>query len=227
MGGRGSRWRPRGRNLDPFLAAAVPTTAALASAPRHLTGDGTERKNMETTNETVAAPAEAVLPPVATGPTFPEGTKLREYETIYLVKPDMTDDAVEKLKERLRGLVVREGGKVIRFAIWGKKKAHYEIAKQNRAIYTHMLYLGPAKIVAEIERNLRMFDDVTRYQTIKLSDETDANKPVEQDIKLAGDADQAERPPREERERGGRSDDFGSDDRAERDDSGDAEGESA
>lgn len=134
-------------------------------------------------------------------PTFPEGTKLREYETIYLCRPEMTDDAVDRLKERMRGIVAREGGKVIKFTVWGKKKTQFEIAKQSRAIYVHMLYLGGSKLVAEVERNLRMFDDVVRQQTIKLSEETDANRPVEQDVKLAGDVDQLDRPPREERER--------------------------
>src|SRR5437762_2904368 len=46
--------------------------------------------------------------------------RLREYETIFLVKPDLTDDNVDKIKDRLRGIVDREGGKVIRFTIWGK-----------------------------------------------------------------------------------------------------------
>lgn len=161
-----------------------------------------------TTQPTGTAPptgADAALPPA---PVFPEGTRLREYETIYLMKPDLGDEPVEKLKERLRALIHRDGGKVIKFSIWGKKKTHFELAKQNRAIYTHVQYLGPSKLVAEVERNLRMFDDVVRYQTIKLADETDANKPVEQDVKLAGDADQVERPPREERG-GERREEFG------------------
>jgi small subunit ribosomal protein S6 len=167
------------------------------------TGDG-PRGTMETTTQpTPAAETAAPVP----GPSFPEGTKLREYETIYLMKPDLGDEPVEKLKERLRSLIHRDGGKVIKFSIWGKKKTHFEMGKQNRAIYTHVLYLGPSKLVAEVERNLRMFDDVVRYQTIKLADETDASKPVEADTKLAGDADQVERPPREER--GDRRDDFG------------------
>jgi small subunit ribosomal protein S6 len=141
-------------------------------------------------------------------PNFPEGTKLREYETIFALKPDLADEVVERYKERIRSLIHREGGKAIKFTIWGKKKAQYELAKQTRAIYVHVVYLGGSKIVAEIERNLRMSDDVVRYQSIKLAEETDASKPVEQDVKLAGDVDQAERPPREERER---RDDFGGD----------------
>lgn len=160
---------------------------------------------METTAQAPATPA----PPEA--PTFPEGTKLREFETIYLLKADLTAEVVDRLKERVRGIIAREGGKVIKFTTWGKKKLQYEIGKQPRAIFVHVLYLGPAALVAELERNLRMFDDVVRYQTVKLADETDANRPVEQDVVLAGDVDQPERAPREERER--------RDDRDDRDDS--------
>lgn len=152
------------------------------------------------------AGAETSAPVLPEAPTFPEGTKFREYETIYALKPDLTDDLVERFKERIRALIHREGGKVIKFTIWGKKKTQFEMQKQSRAIYTHVLYLAPAKLVAELERNLRNDETLIRYQTIKLADETDASKAVEQDVKMAGDADQPERPPREERER---RDDFG------------------
>lgn len=182
----------------------------------------------------VAAAPEAAAPPAPPAPpretpTYPAGTKFREYETIYALKPDLLDDAVEKTKERIRDLIHREGGKVIRTAIWGKKKTHYEIAKASRAVYIHTHYLGPAKIVAEVERNLRMIDDVVRYQTVKIAEETDASKPVEQDIKLAGDADQPDRPPREERDHDrGPREDFGDAPFRDRgDDRDDAEPESA
>jgi small subunit ribosomal protein S6 len=117
--------------------------------------------------------------------------RLREYETIFLVKPDLTDDNVDKLKERVRGIVGREGGKVIRFTVWGKKKTLYPIAKQPRAIYIHAHYLGGTKIVAEVERNLRNFDEVTRYLSTKLADEVDPEtRPVLEDVKLAGDVEE-------------------------------------
>lgn len=118
-------------------------------------------------------------------------TRLREYETIFLVKPDLTDDNVDKLKERVRGIVNREGGKVIRFTVWGKKKTLYPIAKQPRAIYIHANFLGNTKLVAEIERNLRIFDEVTRYLSVKLADEVDPEtRPVLEDLKLAGDVEE-------------------------------------
>jgi small subunit ribosomal protein S6 len=117
--------------------------------------------------------------------------RLREYETIFLVKPDLTDDNVDKLKERVRGIVNREGGKVIRFTVWGKKKTLYPIAKQPRAIYVHANFLGDTKLVAEVERNLRIFDEVTRYLSVKLADEVDPeSRPVLEDLKLAGDVEE-------------------------------------
>ena len=117
--------------------------------------------------------------------------RLREYETIFLVKPDLTDDNVDKIKERVRGIVSREGGKVIRFTVWGKKKTLYPIAKQPRAIYVHANFLGDTKLVAEIERNLRNLDEVTRYLSVKLADEVDPeSRPVLEDLKLAGDVEE-------------------------------------
>ena len=117
--------------------------------------------------------------------------RLREYETIFLVKPDLTDDNVDRIKERVRGIVSREGGKVIRFTVWGKKKTLYPIAKQPRAIYVHANFLGDTKLVAEIERNLRNLDEVTRYLSVKLADEVDPeSRPVLEDLKLAGDVEE-------------------------------------
>ena len=117
--------------------------------------------------------------------------RLREYETIFLVKPDLTDDNVDKLKERVRGIVSREGGKVIRFTVWGKKKTLYPIAKQPRAIYVHANFLGSTGLVAEVERNLRNFDEVTRFLSVKLADEVDPEtRPVLEDLKLAGDVEE-------------------------------------
>src|SRR5262245_37358999 len=99
--------------------------------------------------------------------------RLREYETIFLVKPDLTDELVDKVKDRVRGIVARDGGKMIRFTVWGKKKTMYPVAKQPRAIYVHSHYLGGSALVAEVERNLRNLDEVTRYLSVKIAEDVD------------------------------------------------------
>src|SRR3989440_12046460 len=116
------------------------------------------------------------------------GTRLREYETIFLVRPDLAEDLVDKIVERMRGIVHRDGGKVIKVENWGKKKTSYEVKKSFRAIFLRFLYLGGTKAVAEFERNLRMTDDVMKYQSVKIADDVDAvGRAVEADVKLPGD----------------------------------------
>jgi small subunit ribosomal protein S6 len=130
----------------------------------------------------------------------------REYETIYLLKAETPDEQADEIKERLRAVVTREGGKVIRFTNQGKRKTAFPIAKNSRALYMHCLYLGDPGIVTEFERNLRMIDIVQKFQSIRLADDVDFDgRAVEQDVKIAPVED--EQPKREERsefgERGG------------------------
>src|SRR5947209_1920880 len=128
---------------------------------------------------------------------------VREYETVYLMKPETPDDQVDEVKERLRGVVTREGGKVIRFTNQGKWKTAYPVAKNPRALFMHCLYLGKPGLVTEFERNLKMIDTVTRYESVKLADGVDFEaRQVEQDVKLTPVED--ETPRREEREFGER-----------------------
>lgn len=123
---------------------------------------------------------------------------VREYETIYLVKAETPDDQVDEIKERLRAVVTREGGKVIRFTNQGKRKTAFPIAKNPKALYMHCLYIGNPGLVAEFERNLKMIDSVSKFQSIKIGDEVDFEaRAVEQDVKVMPVEDEAR--PREER----------------------------
>lgn len=132
-----------------------------------------------------------------------QARRLREYETIFLVRPELTDDNVDKIKDRVRSIINREGGKAIKFTIWGKKKTAYPVSKQPRAIYVHSLYLGGSALVAEVERNLRNLDEVTRFLSVKIADEIDPEtRQVEEDVRMAGDVEEAPRTGGEREERG-------------------------
>jgi small subunit ribosomal protein S6 len=129
-----------------------------------------------------------------------EGQKrlVREYETIYLLKAETPDDQVDEIKERLRGVVTREGGKVIRFTNQGKRKTAFVVAKNQKALYMHCLYVGKPGLVQEFERNLKMIDSVTKFQSVRLADDVDFDaRQVEADVKVAPVEEEAR--PREER----------------------------
>ena len=117
---------------------------------------------------------------------------VREYETIYLLKAETPDEQVDEIKERLRAVVSREGGKVIRFTNQGKRKTAFPIGKNPKAVFVHCLYLGTPGLVSEVERNLKMIDSVTKYQSIRIADEVDFEaRQVEQDVKVAPVEDEA------------------------------------
>jgi len=123
---------------------------------------------------------------------------VREYETIYLLKAETPDDQVDELKERLRAVVTREGGKVIRFTNQGKRKTAFPIAKNPKAVFMHCLYIGNPGLVGEFERNLKMMDQVTKFQSVRLADGIDFDaRQVEQDVKVT--AVEEESRPREDR----------------------------
>jgi small subunit ribosomal protein S6 len=129
---------------------------------------------------------------------------VREYETIYLIKADTPDEQVDEIKERLRAVVTREGGKVIRFTNQGKRKVAFPVAKNPKALFMHCLYVGNPGLVGEVERNLKMIDVITKFQSVRLAEDVDFDaRQVEADVKVAPVEDEAARP-REEREFGDR-----------------------
>lgn len=90
----------------------------------------------------------------------------REFECVYLIRNDVEDPAVDKLIEKYRAMVDQLGGKVVNLESWGRRKLAYPIGKQRTASYIHMGFFGTEGIVAEIERSMRMTDEVVRWITV-------------------------------------------------------------
>jgi small subunit ribosomal protein S6 len=95
---------------------------------------------------------------------------LREYETVYILKPDTAQDEISQMNTRVRGILESMGGKLLDLDNWGKRKLAYEIRKQLKGIYLYWRYLAPSGVVEEIQRNLRMLDTVIRYHTIRVDE---------------------------------------------------------
>ena len=91
---------------------------------------------------------------------------LREYETIYILRPDTQNDRVAEVNQRVRGIIESQGGVVLNVDNWGKRKLAYEIKKELKGIYLFWSYLGSPQVVTEFERNMRMLDPVIRYMTV-------------------------------------------------------------
>jgi small subunit ribosomal protein S6 len=94
--------------------------------------------------------------------------RAREYETIYILKPDIDADNAERIGSRLAEVVGREAGRLTKVESWGRRRLAYDIGKQRRGVYMYLKYMGTGRTVSEIERNLRLADGVLKYQTVLL-----------------------------------------------------------
>jgi small subunit ribosomal protein S6 len=106
----------------------------------------------------------------------------REYETIYILRPNTPNEQVAEINTRVKGIIESMTGKVLKVDNWGKRRLAYEVAKERKGIYLYWLYLANPGVVEEIERNLRMLDLVIRYLTVKVDENIDvAARPSEID----------------------------------------------
>jgi small subunit ribosomal protein S6 len=97
------------------------------------------------------------------------------YETTFITRAEMTDDALKALQERLTGVVAQYQGAVVIQEDWGKRKLAYPIHKESRGHYTYLVYTGKGEIVHEMERNLRLHEHVLRFLTVNLDREFDVD----------------------------------------------------
>lgn len=100
--------------------------------------------------------------------------RVREYETIYILRPDVSRESQERIASRLSEVVTRQDGRLETFENWGRRQLAYTVSKFRRGVYVHLKYLGGGELVSEIERSLRLVDDVLKYQTVQLGRDIDA-----------------------------------------------------
>jgi small subunit ribosomal protein S6 len=97
----------------------------------------------------------------------------REYETVYVMRPEVTRESAERIAKRVEEVVQRESGQLTRVENWGRRQMAFAVGKTRRAVYVYVRYVGGGRLVSELERNLRMLDDVIKYQTVRLRNDVD------------------------------------------------------
>jgi small subunit ribosomal protein S6 len=95
---------------------------------------------------------------------------MRKYETVFISDPDLQDQTRTDLFDKVRNIIAKGNGYLIDFDDWGSKKLSYEIKKKLRGHYVCVTYGGSGELVKELERNLRLSDDVMKFMTILLLD---------------------------------------------------------
>ncbi len=104
---------------------------------------------------------------------------LRKYELIVILHPDVSEEDQKTLFRKNREIIQSFGGTINHLDTWGKRKLGNPIDRITRGNYFHMTYEGEAGAVAELERTMRINDQVLRFQHTRLDDRISLAKFVE------------------------------------------------
>ncbi|MBN1230372.1 MAG: 30S ribosomal protein S6 [Anaerolineales bacterium] len=91
---------------------------------------------------------------------------MRVYELIYIVHPDLDEEAFSGTQERVKGWISAAGGSVVKEDLWGKRKLAYPIRKQNEGQYVYLDIQVEPEFCPELERQLRLQESVMRFSIV-------------------------------------------------------------
>ena len=102
---------------------------------------------------------------------------MNKYEAMYIVTPEMEDEAIKGVIEKFSGIITANGGKIEKTDEWGRKKLAYPIDYKTEGYYVLVNFQAESELPKELERNLQISDSVIRYQVIKLLERKAGVKP--------------------------------------------------
>ena len=92
------------------------------------------------------------------------------YEHVFLARQDLAQAQVDALAEAATKIVTDMAGKVVKTESWGLRSLAYRIAKNRKAHYVMLEIDAPGTVVAELERQTQINEDVIRYMTVKVDE---------------------------------------------------------
>jgi small subunit ribosomal protein S6 len=92
---------------------------------------------------------------------------MRDYELTIVVRPDVEDAGLAALLEKIKGLITTAGGQGIQVEPWGRRHLAYPIKKITEAQYFLIRAQLPAQALRELERNLRLTEEVLRFLLVR------------------------------------------------------------
>jgi small subunit ribosomal protein S6 len=94
----------------------------------------------------------------------------RTYELMFIVDPDAGDEEVVKLSEGVQKIITGQGGSITKTEMMGKRQLAYEINHKKDGTYVLLEVEGSGAEIAEVERRMRVNDQILRYMTVRVDE---------------------------------------------------------
>lgn len=134
------------------------------------------------------------------------------YETVMIARPDISAQQVEQLNEQFTNVIKELGGEIKKTEYWGLRGLSYRIKKSRKGHYVLHNVDAPASALQEMERQMRLHDDVLRYMSVKVEELEEGpsvqmqNRGGGRDGRRGGRPGDRDRGPRRDGDRGDRGD---------------------
>ena len=106
------------------------------------------------------------------------------YETLFVVKPTLTEEEIAAQITKVKDVLAKEGAELVGTNDMGMRKLAYQVEKHNRGYYTVLFYKAEGATIQELERNLKINEDIIKFLTVKYT----KNKEIAQFDKLVAEA---------------------------------------
>ena len=101
----------------------------------------------------------------------------RLYDLVFIVRPATPEEEIKKILTVIEHTCAEKGGKIEKTENWGTRKLAYRVAKHREGIYIHQeIHTTHGELIAELERRLRVQDNVIKYQTVRLDEDLKRQK---------------------------------------------------
>ena len=115
------------------------------------------------------------------------------YESIFILRASLTDEAVSSVLEKMKAVIEQHGAVVLLAESWGKKKLAYEMKHDRRGTYMFLRFeSAQGNVVSELERLYRLEDSVMKFLTVKVDKEPPAAAAVDAAVEEAESVGKAE-----------------------------------
>lgn len=97
---------------------------------------------------------------------------MRFYESIFILNPDLSSEAVESITKNMERIVAANGGNVLNIENWGKHKLAYHVKKHRYGTFVLFHLEGEPSVIGELERNFKFSENIIKYQTVRIGRES-------------------------------------------------------
>lgn len=91
------------------------------------------------------------------------------YEMIVIIDPNLDDKAVEEAVQRIKDVIIKQGGEIFKTDNWGRRKLAYELKKHQKGCYILLLFKAPPATILELEKLNKVVDAIIKFLVVRLT----------------------------------------------------------